>query len=177
MTDHESDIVLVKEAAEGNVESFTELAARCYTPIVAIAHSITGDRDLAEDAAQQCFAKAAVKLPQLKNYEKFGCWLATICRNEAKDIIRLENNHRNGEKLSNRKIKSEDNCSSEVVKNAMNKLSNSSREVIYLRYYDGLSYEQISEVLGISEQAINGRLRRAKKKLAQILKREGFKQV
>jgi RNA polymerase sigma-70 factor (ECF subfamily) len=63
------------------------------------------------------------------------------------------------------------------VKNALSKLSASSKEVIYLRYYDGLSYDQISEVLGISEQAINGRLRRAKRKLAQILKREGFKQV
>ncbi|MBN2588771.1 MAG: sigma-70 family RNA polymerase sigma factor [Sedimentisphaerales bacterium] len=173
----EPDIVLVKAAAEGNVESFTELAARYYTPMVAIAHSITGDRDLAEDAAQQCFARAAVKLSQLKNYEKFAGWLAAICRNEAKDIARLENNHRNSEKFSEIKIESKDNDSSEVVKNALSKLSNSSREVIYLRYYDGLSYDQISEVLGISEQAINGRLRRAKKKLAQTLKREGFKQV
>jgi DNA-directed RNA polymerase specialized sigma24 family protein len=49
--------------------------------------------------------------------------------------------------------------------------------VIYLRFYDGLSYEKISAVLGISEQAINGRLRRAKKKMAEILRREGFKQV
>jgi RNA polymerase sigma-70 factor, ECF subfamily len=174
----ESEIALVKEAAEGNVESFTALAARYYTPMVAIAHSITGDRDLAEDAAQQCFARAAVKLSQLKDYGKFTGWLAAICRNEAKDIARIESNHSNREeKLSERTVESKDNNSSEFIKNAMNKLSNSSREVIYLRYYDGLSYEQISDVLGISEQAINGRLRRAKKKLAQILKREGFKQV
>ncbi len=173
----ESEIVLVKEAADGNVESFTALAVRYYTPMVAIAHSIIGDRDLAEDAAQQSFAKAAVKLPQLKDYRKFAGWLAAICRNEAKDVLKLENNHRNGEKFSEITIESKDNHSFEVVKNALIKLSASSKEVIYLRYYDGLSYEQISDVLGISEQAINGRLRRAKKKLAQILKREGFQQV
>ena len=173
----EPDISLVKTAIEGNSDSFMELAAMYYTPMVAIAHSITGDRDLAEDAAQQCFARAAVKLYQLKDYRKFAGWLATICRNEAKDIVRQENYHRNSEKLSEITTESNHNDSCEVVKKALSKLSASSREVIYLRYYDGLSYDRISEVLGISEQAINGRLRRAKKKLAQILKREGFKQV
>lgn len=177
MPGREKDIVLVKEAIEGNVDSFTELAARYYTPMVAIAHSITGDRDLAEDAAQQCFAKAAVKLTQLKDYKKFAGWLATICRNEAINLTRIERNHRNNEMLSEKSAESKDDNSNEVVKNAMNKLSASSKEVIYLRYYDGLSYDQISDVLGISEQAINGRLRRAKKKLAQVLKCEGFKQV
>jgi RNA polymerase sigma factor (sigma-70 family) len=46
--------------------------------------------------------------------------------------------------------------------------------VIFLRYYDGMSYEQMSAALGVSEQAINGRLRRAKKKLAGYLRRRGF---
>ena len=86
MAVQEPDIFFVKSAAEGNTDSFMELAARYYTPMVAIAHSITGDRDLAEDAAQQCFARAAVKLSQLKDYGKFAGWLAAICRNEAKNI-------------------------------------------------------------------------------------------
>ncbi len=38
------------------------------------------------------------------------------------------------------------------------------REVVVLRYYDGLSYEKFSQTLGISQQAVNGRLLRAKKK-------------
>ena len=177
MVSKEPDIDLVKSAAEGNVESFTELAARYYPPMVAIAHSIIGDRDLAEDAAQQCFARAAVKLHQLKDYGKFAGWLAAICRNESKNIARFKSKHSNSKKLSEITIESNHNDSYEVVKNALSKLSAASREVIYLRYYDGLSYDQISEVLGISEQAINGRLRRAKKKLARILKHKGFKQV
>ena len=59
----------------------------------------------------------------------------------------------------------------------MKQLEPDAREVIYLRFYDGLSYERISEVLGMSEQAINGRLRRAKRKLAGLLRREGFDEV
>lgn len=173
----ESETILVKAAIEGNADSFTELASRYYPAMVAIAHSITGDRDLAEDAAQSCFAKAAVKLPQLQSHEKFAGWLATICRNAAKDIYKRENGRCKTSDLSKIEIKSEENDTREAVKDALTKLPDSDREVIYLRFYDGLSYEQISAVLGISEQAINGRLRRAKKKMAQILRREGFKQV
>jgi len=60
------DIGLVEAAIDGDVESFTELCRRYYPAMVAIAHSVLGDRHLAEDAAQQAFAKAAVMLPQLK---------------------------------------------------------------------------------------------------------------
>jgi len=69
---------------------------------------------------------------------------------------------------------SDQDDTTETVREAISKLSASARELIFLRYYDGMSYEQISSVLGISEQAINGRLRRAKKKMADYLRRNGF---
>ena len=170
----EPDTALVKATIEGDAESFKQLARRYYPAMVAIAHSVLGDRDLAEDAAQLSFARAAVKLPQLKDGRKFAAWLTVICRNAAKDIARRENSRRTTDELLNAATKSERDNSCEVVREALNKLSASAREVIYLRYYDGLSYEQISSVLGISEQAINGRLRRAKKKMAEFLRRKGF---
>lgn len=176
----EPDTALVRAAVEGDAESFTQLARRYYPAMVAVAHSILGDRDLAEDAAQLSLARAAVKLPQIRDGGKFAGWLAVICRNAAKDIARRENNRRVSEKPSDTSdITSEPdkNDSTEAVKAALTKLSAAAREVIYLRYYDGLSYEQISSVLGLSEQAINGRLRRAKKKMADFLRREGFGKV
>jgi len=173
----EPDITLVEAAIDGDAESFTELCKRYYPAMVAIAHSILGDRDLAEDAAQEAFAKAAVNLPQIKNKKKFPGWLAVICRNAARELIRREKSHNRTDDLSRTATEDNRDDSTEVVKYALSKLSASSREVIYLRYYDGLSYEQISEVLGISEQAINGRLRRAKKKLADYLRRQGFSEA
>jgi len=175
------DTVLVKAAINGDANSFTELC-RCYYPaMVAIAHSILGDRHLAEDAAQQAFAKAALKLPQLKKESRFAGWLAVICRNVAKDMAR---NVGAGlrvcptDDLSMIAAKSrDDDSTAETVREAISKLSVSARELVFLRYYDGMSYEQISSVLGISEQAINGRLRRAKKKMADYLRRNGFGEV
>lgn len=174
------DTVLVKAAIDGDAEGFTELCQRYYPAMVAIAHSILGDRHLAEDAAQQAFAKAAVKLPQLKKESRFVGWLAVICRNIAKDIAR---NVGAGlrvcptDDLSMIAAESRDDDTTETIRKAISKLSASAREVIFLRYYDGMSYEQISAVLGISEQAINGRLRRAKKKMADYLRRNGFGEV
>ena len=170
----EPDSKLVKAAIEGDVESFTQLARRYYPAMVAVAHSILGDRHLAEDAAQLSLARAAVKLPQLKDGRKFAAYLAAICRNAAKDIARQERSHHvtDGYQRGTGQSGRHDSC--EVVKEALSKLSDSAREVIYLRYYDGLSCEQISSVLGISEQAINGRLKRAKKKMAEYLRRQGF---
>ena len=168
---------MVKAAICGDADSFTELCQYYYPAMVAIAHSILGDRHLAEDAAQQTFARAAVKLPQLKRKSKFAGWITTICRNTAKDMFRKQRMISNTDELSRVTAENENIDQIMVVHEALAKLSDTAREVIYLRFYDGLSYEQISRVLGISGQAINGRLRRAKEELARYLRNEDFEQV
>jgi RNA polymerase sigma-70 factor (ECF subfamily) len=147
--------------------------------MVAIGHAILGDRHLAEDAAQQAFAKAAVHLPRLRKPEQFGRWVAAICRNEARDLIRMRRGLQVDEDLPELvdKGRPEPDEAGEAVKKALGRLPAEAKEVVFLRFYDGLSYEQISAVLGISEQAINGRLRRAKRQLAQYLRRDGFDEV
>jgi RNA polymerase sigma-70 factor (ECF subfamily) len=145
--------------------------------MVAIGHAIVGDRHLAEDAAQQALAKAAVNLPRLKEAERFGSWLAAICRNAARDVARAHAAFRGRHGPERGEAGSGSDEASEAVRAALKRLEPRGREVIYLRYYDGLSYERMSAVLGISEQAINGRLRRAKKKLAGHLRRAGFDEV
>jgi RNA polymerase sigma-70 factor (ECF subfamily) len=160
------DLALVEAAMNGDAASFTKLCRRYYPAMVAVAHSVLGDRHIAEDAAQQAFAKAARQLPQLKNKNKFAGWLAVICRNAAKDMTRTTEKLCSTDDFSKVAAKSQQDGPTEAVRNALGELSASDREVIFLRYYDGMTYEQISKVLEISEQAINGRLRRAKKKIA-----------
>jgi RNA polymerase sigma-70 factor, ECF subfamily len=168
---------LVEQAAQGDGESFTELCRRYYGAMVAIGHAILRDRHLAEDAAQQAFAKAAVNLPKLRQADQFGSWLAAICRNEAKDLARSRRKSPTGDEPPVVEGRTGPDGSDNIVREALNRLPAEAKEVIYLRFYDGLSYDRISAVLGISEQAINGRLRRAKKRLAQYLRRSGFDEV
>jgi len=175
--ENEPDSVLVERAVRGDGESFTELCRRYYGAMVAIGHSIIRDRHLAEDAAQQTFAKAAVSLPKLRQADQFGRWVAAICRNEARDLARAHHAFQIQVEPPTEPAESDPADCGEAVKKALGQLPSEAREVIFLRFYDGLSYDQISAVLGISEQAINGRLRRAKKKLAQCLRRSGFDEV
>ncbi|MHC4206345.1 MAG: RNA polymerase sigma factor [Planctomycetota bacterium] len=173
----EPDTSLVEAAIDGDPESFTELCRRYYPAMVAVAHSLLGDRHLAEDAAQETFAKAAVKLPQLRQTNKFAGWLATICRNQARNMARREIGLNTAVEFAGSADKPQRDDSSDAVRQALKMLTVPARELVYLRYYDGLSYEQISRVLGISEQAINGRLRRAKRKMADYLRCNGFDEV
>ncbi len=177
LMESQPDSVLVERAVHGDGDSFTELCRRYYGPMVAIGHSILRDRHLAEDAAQQAFAKAAVHLPRLRQVDQFGRWVAAICRNEARDLARARRQLKVDPGPPVQEDASEPRESGEIVKQALDQLPAEGKEVIYLRFYDGLSYEQISAVLGLSEQAINGRLRRAKKRLAQYLRRRGFDEV
>jgi RNA polymerase sigma-70 factor (ECF subfamily) len=61
-----------------------------------------------------------------------------------------------------------------LIRRAIEQLPVSAKELIVLRYYNGLSYEEISSVLGISRPTINGRLTRAKRKIAKYLNHNGF---
>lgn len=177
MTQETPDNMLVERARTGDGDSFTELCRRYYPAMVAIAQAILGDRHLAEDAAQQALAKAALNLHRLRKAGQFGSWLATICRNAAHDAARANRRPADCQETPTETGEFEPDDVGPAVRRALLQLEPQSREVIYLRFYDGLSYERIGEVLGISEQAINGRLRRAKKELARLLRCEGFGEV
>ena len=170
---------LVQAASKGDADSFSRLCERYYVSIVAIAYSHLADRGLAEDTAQEAFFVAFRDISKLKNASHFGRWLAKISRNIASDMAkaRKRNKHipiEDCDSVSNDKNEQD---SIEVVRSTISKLPVKLREVIYLRYYDKMSYQQISNILGISQEAVNGRLRRAKKLIAKKLLRNGSVEV
>ena len=63
------------------------------------------------------------------------------------------------------------------VRDALARLPPAQRELIYMRYYDGLSNQQISEVLRLSESAISARLKRLRRKIAAFLERSDRNEV
>jgi RNA polymerase sigma-70 factor (ECF subfamily) len=170
-----SETQLVKAAQNGHLESFGALYQRYHSPMVALAYSMLGDRDLAEDAAQEVFAAACRDIGNLKSKDRFAAWLAGICRNVARQMLRANKVKPvapNNELEAQSRDDMEDRR--EVIRRAVWSLRETERELIVLRYFDGFSQARISEVLGISPQAVNGRLVRAKRKIAEYLKRNGL---
>jgi RNA polymerase sigma-70 factor (ECF subfamily) len=166
------EIDLIEVAISGDIDSFGQLCSRYYAAMVAISYSILSDHQLAEDAAQETFARALVNFKKLKDPNRFAPWLAAICRNVAKDMLSEKSIRSKNEALSH--ATREINENHVKINRAIEKLPDAMKELVVLRYYDGLSYEQISSVLGISKASINGKLTRAKRKMANYLRKNGF---
>ena len=162
---------LVSAAKSGDLECFGRLCENYYSALVAIAYSLLGDHHLAEDAAQATFAKAITALPKLKDGDKFAAWLARICRNTAMDMLNKRSRQYTTDDLSQVQASNKQDNTTPLIRQAIAKLAPDEKEIICLRYYDQMSYRQMGEILGLSSPAINGRLKRAKQKMAEYLKR------
>jgi len=170
------DQILVRQALEADPESFGELCRRYYHSLVAVADSILLDHHLSEDAAQEALAAACRQLPRLKKPERFGPWIVAICRNVARDMLREQQKQRTPiDDRRERKCDVENDNQKAILAEALQQLPQHLREVIFLRFYNEMSYRQITNVLGVTEQVIDGRLRRAKKKIGDYLKKMGFR--
>ena len=169
-----SEIDLIELATGGDIESFGLLCRQYYAAMAAIAYAVLSDHQLAEDAAQESFARALVRIKSLKERAKFAPWLAAICRNVAKDMIATRAKQISTEDISQVDEVENHDENDRLIRRAIEQLPESTKELVVMRYYDGLSYEQISSVLGISKASINGRLTRAKRKMADYLRRNGF---
>lgn len=173
--DLNSETQLVEAAQNGHLESFGALYERYHSPMVALAYSMLGDRDLAEDAAQEVFVVACRDIGSLTSKERFAAWLAGICRNTSRQMLRTGKSRGvapDNEPAVARRDDTENRR--EAIRRAVWNLREPERELIVMRYFDGFSQGQISEVLGLSSQAVNGRLVRAKRKIAKYLKRNGL---
>ncbi len=158
------------------MESFGALYQRYHSSMVALAYSMLADRNLAEDAAQEVFAIACRDLGTLKSKERFAAWLAGICRNVSRQMLRIKvvEPAAHGEELTAPAGDADTEARRQTIRRAVWSLRQAEREIIVLRYFDGFSQARISEVLGLSPQAVNGRLVRAKRKIAKYLKRNGL---
>ena len=175
IVDLNSETQLVEAAQNGHLESFGALYERYHSPMVALAYSMLANRDLAEDAVQEVFAVACRDIESLKSKERFAAWLAGICRNISRQMLKA-NRNKPAALSDEQPARSHGNHDDrqETIRRAVWSLRQAERELIVLRYFDGFSQARISEVLGLSPQAVNGRLVQAKRKIAKYLKRNGF---
>lgn len=169
-----TDAILVAAALRGDAESFSRLCERYYPALVAIAYSQLTDRGLAEDAAQEALLAAYRDIARLKKAGHLAGWLATICRNVAIDMARARAREEhagiedcNGVSCPSR---NEDDAVG-TVREIILRLEPDMRDIIYLRYYSQMGYARIAQMLGVSEEAVNGKLRRARDKIRQELQR------
>jgi RNA polymerase sigma-70 factor, ECF subfamily len=175
----QSDKDLVEAAQQGRLDRFGVLYQRYHNPIVALAYAQLGDKHLAEDAAQEVFAIACRDLRSLRDQDKFGAWLGGICRNVTRQMRRirtrtapLSSEPESAQVALDRGPERKEQR--DAVRRAVWQLPTEERELIVMRYFDGFSQARISQVLDLTPAAVNGRLTRAKRKIAELLEHSGF---
>ncbi len=166
-----SDAELVASACGGDVDSFRQLYERYFGMAVGIARGRLIDRHLAEDAAQEAFAVACARLHSLRDGARFPAWLAAICRRIASRMGRATSNGVPLEHDPAARAEHDQRDTSVRVHQALAGLELADREIVMMRYFSDLSHEEIASALGITPQAVHGRLQRARRTLASQLER------
>jgi RNA polymerase sigma-70 factor (ECF subfamily) len=186
------EAMLVLAARSGDAQAFEILVERHQQRILATSRRFTRNREDAEDIVQQTFQKAFVHLHKFEGKSSFSTWLTRIAINEALMFLRK------GRVL--REVSIDDFCGSEetapglefpdsrpspesaflqsernrVLSAAMNKLTPGIRTVLKLRDLGDLSTKEVARVLGLSTEAVKGRVYQGRRKLHRVLKRESI---
>lgn len=172
-----ADEALVQLYAKGNNQAFDTLLARHQSKIYSYIYFIVRNRDVADDIFQETFVKAIVTIQQARYVEtgKFQAWLIRIAHNLIIDFFRQERNENcisNDESevdLLNNAGLTEANVEMQMVtqqtmddvKMLMDRLPANQREVVYMRFYQDLSFKEIAEITGVSINTALGRMRYA----------------
>ncbi|MBX2814313.1 MAG: sigma-70 family RNA polymerase sigma factor [Myxococcales bacterium] len=181
------DTALVSRAQEGDRGAFGELVERYQKRVYSVAYGIMRNRDDAWDVAQEAFVKAYRNIHRFEGESAFFTWLYRITYNLSIDHIRakgrrdvkLVDENRELENALQQEGKATSGVNpaeradrvelSSILHQAMGKLSENHRAVIVLREVEGLSYEEIADVLGVKKGTIMSRLFHARKNLQTIL--------
>jgi len=176
-----TDEELVRATLNGDQTAFSTLVRKYQSVVYGLTYSLVGSFSDAEDLTQEAFIRAYLDLHQLREHAKFARWLCQVARNVCRmwirrqktDVISLEHSIETGENgvlgLCDRH-----NDPVEIIERrefqrtvleAVNSLPEPDRAAITLFYMDGLTYQEISQFLGVSVSSIKSRLYRAKKKL------------
>lgn len=171
----------VRAAAGGDQEAFARLVDATRTLVCSIALAILRDVEASRDVAQDVFLAAWRDLGKLRNPASFLPWLRQMTRNRAHHVLR--------DRVRSRRVISDADADADdlmatatdprpgageilladeerrLLAEALEVLSDESREVVTLYYREGRSVRQVADLLGLREEAVKQRLTRARSRL------------
>ena len=168
----QSDADLVEAVLGGDRASFEILVRRHERAVLGVALGILRDYHAAQDAVQDTFVAAYEELGTLRHGARFGAWVLGIARRRAIDIWRkrartpqptasLDSSVAHGDGRL-------DDTVDEVLE-AIGRLPERLRQVVLLRFCDGLSAREIAQTTGLPEGTVSSRLSRAVARLRRSL--------
>jgi RNA polymerase sigma-70 factor (ECF subfamily) len=175
-----SDNALIKRILAGNREACVELIGQYDAPIYRLLVHLSGDTHLAEDLAQETFLTAWTKIGSFNAASSLNTWLHTIAYRKFIDVRRRHERtitsqgeaslHSAESHTPNPYERALANDEARQLYGALDGLKPAERDVVVLFYLQGLSYEQMSAVLGSPTGTLKWRMRQALGSLRLALK-------
>ncbi|TMQ49482.1 MAG: sigma-70 family RNA polymerase sigma factor [Candidatus Eisenbacteria bacterium] len=189
-----SDEDLMARVAEEDERAFSELVRRYQGRVVNLVSRVLNDRECADDLSQEVFVRVFIHRRNYRRGSKLSTWLFTIAANLAKNEIRRRVRRRNwfsldalqeafkdgamlfADPTEGRERLLEREQLQEAVGRAIATVPEKYRLALVFRDIEGLSYEEIAQVLGIPGGTVRSRINRArsmlKRKLHPLLRKE-----
>ncbi len=185
------DKQLVKLVLGGSQDAFRDLVRRYQRPVYALILRMLRDPSDAEELAQEVFVKAYLALDSFDPSRKFSSWLFKIAHNASIDVLRkkrlptvaLETEEERGldplAVVPDRRTESpasrvERGQLAQAIEIALGRLRPAYREMMILRFQEGMAYEEIAEVTGLPLGTVKTHLHRARKAMARELTAMGW---
>ncbi|MDX1547840.1 MAG: RNA polymerase sigma factor [Rhodothermales bacterium] len=176
---HTEDRALIEAFQAGDDFAFVSLYNRYKGPIYAYCVKMLLDQDLAQDVMQETFLRIYENRDRLLNTRSFKAWAFTIARNQC--LNQFRRSHRqvqlddvgplpdteDGPPTSLAALEKSEQIA--LVNAFLGRLKPDYREVLILREYQNLSYEEIAAVTRSTISAVKSRLFKARRKLASFL--------
>lgn len=164
----------VDEYLSGSVHGFEPIVEHFNVPVFNYIYRMTGNREDSEDICQETFLSAYRYLHTFKREFKLSTWLFTIAHNAVSRYLRKKSaagipvEPDRLDRLGTAKPKGTYTLS-DLIDLAIDRLPPVEREIMVLHYIEKLSYQEISEILKLTEPQVRMRLYRARKKIRDRL--------
>ena len=183
-----SDMDILAEVSSGNIDAYGKIVGRYNGRLYNFIYRFVGDRETAEDIVQETFLRAFRKRTEYRAIANFSTWLFTIAGNLAKSELRRRKRWRmfslerdeetdTGMELPDESARpdkvAESSLADVQIQQAIASLPDNYKQVILLRDVQGMSYQEISEIVDCPVGTVKSRVNRARLKLQQKLKSEG----
>jgi RNA polymerase sigma-70 factor (ECF subfamily) len=168
------DWPILQEFVDGNDTAFVQIYDAYKLPIYQYCRRMVLDTDESKDIVQDVFIRLFTHPPYPDPRSRLKSWLFTVARNDCLKALRRSKFKFAGDITMNESDEQPDSVleyaeRTKMLELVLSKLSPEYREAIILREWNGMSYEELSEVLQISIPAIKSRLFKARKQISVIL--------
>jgi len=163
----------VADVGRGDRRAFESLYHRYADRVYRFAFTLLRNRHLAEEVVQETFIAVWKGAKGFEGRSQVSSWLFGIARNQAHALLRREARGERARELpaplpDPEEAFARDQLASRVWE-ALGRLSEAHREVVFLAYYEGMSYQDIAQMLSLPEGTVKSRMHHARRALAEVL--------